>query len=75
MNPYKRRRSNAELSIGKEEGERRVTCPFCGSADTELFGLFGNMQLASQYYCNGCHTVFDYVAWRREPDSDDSNER
>lgn len=52
-------------AIGKEEAEEPVACPFCGSTDTELFGLFGQMHLASQYYCNGCHTVFDYVVWRR----------
>lgn len=70
MSGQKRKPSPAELSIGKEEGERETTCPFCGSTDTELFGLFGNMQLASQYYCNGCYTVFDYVAWRGEKDTD-----
>lgn len=68
-----RRRSSycRDPAIGKEEGERPVACPFCGSSDTELFGLFGNMQLASQYYCNGCHTVFDYVAWRGELEIED----
>ena len=71
MNMKRRRRSNVELAIGKDEGQREVECPFCGSEDTELFGLFGNMQLASQYYCNGCQTVFDYVAWRGEVEADE----
>ncbi|MDQ7028268.1 MAG: hypothetical protein Q9O62_00065 [Ardenticatenia bacterium] len=51
-------------AIGKEEAERPVSCPFCGSSETELFGLFGQMHLASQYYCRSCRTVFDYVVWR-----------
>lgn len=71
MSVHKRKPSSAELSIGKDEGERTAMCPFCGSTDTELFGLFGNMQLASQYYCNGCHTVFDYVAWRGEIETEE----
>ncbi len=57
---------NVTPAIGKEEAERAVTCPFCGSPETELFGLFGQMHLASQYYCRGCRTVFDYVVWRDE---------
>ncbi|MDQ4074721.1 MAG: hypothetical protein M3220_00590 [Chloroflexota bacterium] len=69
-----RERRHREAAIGKEEGERPATCPFCGSSDTELFGLFGNMQLASQYYCNGCRTVFDYVAWRREIEVEEASE-
>ncbi len=40
-----------------------VTCPFCGSTDTELFSLFGQALLSSEYYCRGCHTVFEAVRW------------
>ncbi len=37
------------------------TCPFCGSADSEMIALFGSQLLTSQFYCHGCHTVFEAV--------------
>ncbi|GIV98561.1 MAG: hypothetical protein KatS3mg057_3218 [Herpetosiphonaceae bacterium] len=40
------------------EGPR---CPFCGSQDVELHALFGSLMLMSQYYCNGCRTVFEHI--------------
>ena len=40
-----------------------IVCPFCSSTDTELFALFGQSLLASQYYCRSCKTVFDFVRW------------
>jgi hypothetical protein len=45
-----------------------VACPFCNSTDTELFSLFSQFLLTSQYYCRGCRTVFDAVRWAEEPD-------
>jgi hypothetical protein len=41
-----------------------IACPFCASTETELFALFGQFLLASQYYCRSCKTVFDVVRWR-----------
>ena len=41
--------------------EHRVTCPYCGSQNTELFSLFGQQLLTIQYYCNECHTPFETV--------------
>jgi len=38
-----------------------VSCPFCGSRDTELFSLFGQQLMTVQYYCNGCRTPFERV--------------
>lgn len=38
-----------------------VTCPYCGSQDTELFSLFGQQLLTVEYYCNSCHTPFEHV--------------
>ena len=38
-----------------------VICPYCRSRDTELFSLFGQQLLTVQYYCNACHTPFEYV--------------
>jgi hypothetical protein len=43
-----------------------VACPFCNSTDTELFSLFSQFLLTSQYYCRGCRTVFDVVRWAEE---------
>ena len=51
-----------------------VTCPFCGSTDNELFSLFGQTLMGSQYYCNGCHTVFEAVRWEALPDEDEEEE-
>lgn len=36
-------------------------CPFCATTDTELIALFGSQLLTSQFYCRGCHTVFEAV--------------
>jgi hypothetical protein len=41
----------------------QVACAFCDSTDTELFSLFGQSLLGSQYYCNNCHTVFEAIRW------------
>jgi DNA-directed RNA polymerase subunit RPC12/RpoP len=38
-----------------------VVCPYCASHDTEFFSLFGQQLLTVQYYCNACHTPFEYV--------------
>lgn len=50
--------------------EREITCPFCGSTDHELFSLFGQTLLGSQYYCHHCRTVFEAVRWE-EPEKQD----
>jgi len=57
-----------------------VRCPFCGSAETELFSLFGQQLLTVQYYCRGCRTPFERIrgedvlldAGRRERSADQS---
>ena len=36
-------------------------CMYCDSADTELFSLFGNTLLGSQYRCKCCHAIFEVV--------------
>ena len=58
----------------------RVACPFCDSTDNELFSVFGQTLIGSQYYCNNCHTVFEAVRWeeghsgRGEREDDDQSE-
>lgn len=44
----------------------RVACPFCDSTDNELFSVFGQTLIGTQYYCNNCHTVFEAVRWEDE---------
>lgn len=41
-----------------------VDCPFCASSDTEQFSAFGSAVSTSQYYCNGCRTVFEFMKRR-----------
>ena len=41
----------------------KVACPYCNSTDNELFSLFGQTLLGSQYYCHNCRTVFEAVRW------------
>jgi len=41
--------------------EKGPACPFCQSENTAMMALFGSQLLTSQYYCNGCHTVFEVV--------------
>jgi len=50
-----------------------VACAFCDSTDTEMIALFGGFLLASQYYCNGCHTVFEVVRWKEDAEAENSS--
>ncbi|MCP4359126.1 MAG: hypothetical protein GY796_14015 [Chloroflexi bacterium] len=55
------------MSIAQESPPDKVgqiTCPYCNSTDNELFSLFGQTLIGSQYYCNNCHTVFESVRWK-----------
>lgn len=45
----------------RENGGAVITCPFCGSEETELFSLFGQQLLTAQYYCRACRTPFERV--------------
>ncbi len=47
-----------------EELPAAIKCPFCGSEDSEQFSSFGSSLSLSQYYCNGCRTVFEAFKWR-----------
>jgi DNA-directed RNA polymerase subunit RPC12/RpoP len=48
-------------NTNESERKAKVTCPYCGSTDTELFSLFGQQLLTVQYYCNSCHTPFERI--------------
>ena len=56
MGYNKSNKRDSESEVGA-----RVTCPFCGSTNTELFSLFGQQLLTVQYYCNSCHTPFERI--------------
>lgn len=50
---------------------KEVTCPYCSSTNTELYSLFGQQLLTVQYYCQSCHTPFEYV---KDDDSLNTNQ-
>lgn len=50
-----------------------IPCAFCDSTDTEMIALFGGFLLASQYYCNGCHTVFEVIRWKEAAGAENSS--
>ncbi len=45
----------------REQEPQEVRCPYCNSTETTFFSLFGQQLLTVQYYCNACHTPFEYV--------------
>ncbi len=49
------------FSTDESEKQVEVYCPYCNSHETEFFSLFGQQLLTVQYYCNSCHTPFEYV--------------
>lgn len=40
-----------------------VRCPFCERDETELHSPFGAQLSVATYWCNRCHTAFDFVKW------------
>ena len=46
-----------------------VACPFCERSETELHSPFGPQLSVATYWCNHCHTAFDFVKWTRTPAS------
>ncbi len=53
----------AERAVFPQSGDEglSVTCPYCGSEETEFFSLFGAQLLTAQYYCRTCHTPFEQI--------------
>ncbi len=45
----------------ESDGDAGPECPFCGSTDTEIESAFGSEVSKTQYYCNGCATVFERI--------------
>jgi len=43
------------MSIAQEsppDKAGQIACPYCNATDNELFSLFGQTLIGSQYYCN-----------------------
>ena len=57
--------SGLDRPLTTEAMPHSVTCPFCDSPDTEQFSAFGSALSVSQYYCRSCHTVFEWMKWRK----------
>lgn len=49
--------SSSKLSLF---GETKVTCPRCGSDDTEKLSEFGSTACKAHYRCRACAEPFDY---------------
>lgn len=62
-----------ETTNGPDTSPGNIACAFCGSTNTELFSLFGQSLISSQYYCHNCHTVFEAVRWVESESSQDEH--
>jgi len=49
--------SNSKLALF---GETSVSCPKCGSSDTERVSEFGSTPCKAHYRCSACREPFDY---------------
>lgn len=58
-------RTDLDRTLESREMPDSVTCPFCDGGDTEPFSAFGSSLSVSQYYCNECRSVFEWMKWRR----------
>jgi len=41
-----------------------VTCPFCNGNETELHSPFGPQLSVATYWCQACHTAFEWIKWQ-----------
>lgn len=57
-------------AMSDEETDLTPTCPFCGATDVERESAFGSEISKSQYYCNGCSTMFERIKFDgKHPDT------
>ncbi|SEH51493.1 MULTISPECIES: hypothetical protein [Halopenitus] len=62
--------ADAAAETDRDADEPTVGCPFCDSTDVEQESQFGSEISKSQYYCNGCHTVFERIKYDgKRPDT------
>jgi ring-1,2-phenylacetyl-CoA epoxidase subunit PaaD len=55
------RRPDGPVPLSLTPPARRVACPLCGSADTELLSEFGATACRSLRRCRACREPFDHV--------------
>jgi transposase-like protein len=53
--------AESDSTAEADADEAGPECPFCGSTDTEVESAFGSEVSKTQYYCNGCATVFGRI--------------
>ncbi len=53
-------RAHEEVLIPILRRPPAVTCPFCGSRDTETRSEFGSTACKSLQFCNACHQPFEH---------------
>lgn len=46
-------------------------CPYCGSEETERYGIFGEFHIAEPYICKVCHSPFSRIKWETAPAEDE----
>ncbi|GAA4714532.1 hypothetical protein [Brevibacillus fulvus] len=46
------------------KGDSQPECPFCGGTEVGRIARFGTAQLVSQYYCQTCKSVFEFIRWQ-----------
>jgi ring-1,2-phenylacetyl-CoA epoxidase subunit PaaD len=51
--------SRIPAPVGVSLTVRRVTCPLCGSVDTDEISRFGSTACKALRRCNECHEPFD----------------
>ncbi|BDG40094.1 hypothetical protein PcaKH16_22330 [Parageobacillus caldoxylosilyticus] len=49
--------------------QEAVHCSFCDSTDVTKLSIFGTAQLVSQYYCHQCKSVFEFIRWQKEKET------
>jgi len=45
----------------REEEERGLECPWCGSDDVERVSEYGQHLMVAQYICRACHSPFERI--------------
>ena len=45
-------------------------CSFCNSENVSIYSSFGTAQLVRQYYCQECHSVFEFIRWQNVEDTE-----
>jgi ring-1,2-phenylacetyl-CoA epoxidase subunit PaaD len=55
--PPEKSTSDFNALLGKK---KNITCPHCGSENTEMISMFGSTACKAIYRCNNCTEPFDY---------------